>query len=595
MATQRSSKASRNGRRGSWKVPLGLLTGSICLLLSSCSPSSSVETTEAIQSARAFTEVTEEAGLAAFRHNHGGFGEAWAPEIVGAGGGFLDYDGDGWQDILLVGGGSFRERNMGQVHTLWLYRNNGDGTFRLVSEEAGLAGVSVYGLGIVSADYDNDGDADFFLTTLYENMLFRNDAGVFTEVGKEAGLAEHSAWSTSALFFDANADGWLDLYVGNYVDWSPDKDLYCAYEGEKVYCTPEEYAGYPSRFYQNNGDGTFTERTQEAGFATGIETERDKTLGVAELDFNKDGWPDLVVANDTERDQLYQNNGDGTFTERGILSGIAYDKHGKARAGMGVDVGVVDSTGQVSIFVGNFSDETAGVYRHTGQGLFMERAASSKIGHPSLRTLTFGLILLDVDLDTDLDLLAANGHVQTHIEKMLEGITFRQPAQLYLNRGDGVFDEYNAESGALSTAMVARAAAYADYDRDGDLDVLLTENNGPAHLWRNDFATGKVLRVHLKGQQSNKDGLGARITATVGPLKMERRVRTGSSYLSQSELSATFGLADAEQVDTLTVHWPSGHIDRFENVQAGHGLYIEEGRGIYKRDTVPMLAPDSIQ
>ena len=245
---------------------------------------------------------------------------------------------------------------------------------------------------------------------------------------------------------------------------------------------------------------------------------------------------------------------------------------------MGTDVGVVDDTGQPSIFVGNFSEEMVGVYRHTGGGLFMDRAAASRIGQPSLHTLTFGLFLFDADLDADLDLFIANGHVQTHIERILDGVTFRQPAQLFLNRGNGLFDEAPA-SGVLTHPMVARGAAYADYDRDGDLDVLLTENNGPAHLWRNDLNDGRFLRVRLEGRQSNRDGLGARIVAQVGSARQERRVHTGSSFLSQSEKVAVFGLGDAGQVDSLLVYWPSGVVDRFGAVASNREVRIVEGSG----------------
>ena len=546
-------------------------------------PPSAAETAPRI----AFIEVTEAVGLGGFRHHNGGFGQAWAPEIVGGGGGFIDYDGDGWLDILLVGGGAFQGRGGASIPALWLYRNNGDGSFALTSEDAGLGNVRAYGLGLAAADYDNDGDEDFLLTTLYEDLLFRNEGGVFTEVGKEAGLADGSEWSTAALFFDADRDGHLDLFVGTYIDWSPEKDLYCAFEGEKVYCTPQEYTGISSHYFHNNGDGTFDDRTTEAGFLAGIEPARDKTLGVAQADVNNDGWPDHFVANDTERDQLYENNGDGTFTEKGIRSGIAFDQHGKPRAGMGIDVGVVDSSGQPSMFVGNFSDETVGVYRHTGGGLFMDRAQTSKIGHPSLSTLTFGLFLFDVDLDTDLDLFVANGHVQTHIERMVEVVTFRQRAQLYLNQGNGLFDEVTPADGPFTQEMVARGAAYADYDQDGDLDILITENNGPAHLWRNDTAGGHFLRVRLEGRASNRDALGARVVAVVGDLKMERRIRTGSSYLSQSETVAVFGLGNALAVDTLVVTWPSGRVDRFADVEANQELRIIEGAGTFERVPIP--------
>ncbi len=538
-----------------------------------------------------FTDVTAEAGLAAFRHVNGAAGNKWYPEMMGSGGGFIDYDGDGWLDILLMGGGFWDDRRDPGYSALWLYRNNGDPgsgpgqapTFTLTTDEAGLGKVEAYTIGLSVADYDNDGDQDFLLTNLNENMLFRNEGGVFTEVGAEAGLSDHDEWSSSALFFDADRDGWLDLYVGNYVPWSPETDKFCPPGGTvKLYCIPANYDGIPSRFYHNEGPGSgpgqaprFTDKTGEAGFLPAL----GKSLGVVELDFDNDGWSDVAVANDGEGDLLYHNNGDGTFTEKGMISGFAFSEHGEARAGMGIDAGVVDSSGLTSIFVGNFSEEMAGVYRHGGSGLFTDRAAASRIGHASMLTLTFGLVLFDVDLDTDLDMFAANGHVYPDRLVDQDKITFRQRAQLYLNRGDGHFDEFIPEDGPLTRTMVARAAAYADYDRDGDLDILITENDGPAHLWRNDIEGARYLRVVLASREGNREALGARVVASVGGLQMERRIRTGSSYLAQSEKVATFGLGKAARVDSLVIYWPSGHVDRFVDVESNQELRIEEGTG----------------
>lgn len=534
-----------------------------------------------------FADITEEAGLGDFRHNRGEFGQAWAPEIVGAGGGFIDYDGDGWLDLLLVGGGRFRERDDEPIRALWLYRNNGDGTFADVTADVGFADLEAYGFGVVVADYDNDGDQDFLLTTLYEDMLFRNDPApgsrVFTEVGKQAGIADRAEWSTSAIFFDADRDGHLDLYVGAYVDWSPEKDLFCGHEGTKVYCTPQNYEGIPGRYYHSNGDGTFSDRTEEAGFVP----IPGKVFGVVEMDYNNDGWPDLYVTEDTERDVLFENNGDGTFVERGTSAGIAYDKHGSARAGMGADAGIVDSTGEVSLFVGNFADETLGVYRHTGGGLFVDRAGSSRLGHPSLMTLTFGLFLFDADLDGDLDLMAANGHVQTLDKIIPEGITIKQRPQLYLNDGDGVFQEYDPAGGIFAKQLLGRGAAYADFDRDGDLDVLFTENAGPGHLWRNDLENQHFLRVKLEGRASNRDAIGSRVVAVVNGHRMERRIRTGSSYLSQSEKTAVFGLGRSERVDTLLVYWPSGRLDEFTGIASDQEVFLIEGNTSLEQVPLP--------
>jgi hypothetical protein len=524
-----------------------------------------------------FTGVAQEAGLGDFRHETGAEGDMLFPESMGSGCGFIDYDGDGWIDILAAGGGTWPGSSKDPVPAIWLYRNNGDGTFTLRTQAAGLDGIHAYSLGFAVADYDNDGDQDLYLTTLGENKLFRNEGGVFTEVGQAAGVAGESVWSSAPIFFDADRDGWLDLYVGNYVAWSPETDLFCTLDGEtKDYCTPQTYTGLPGRFYHNNGDGTFTDRTEQAGFlvATG------KALGVIELDVDQNGWPDLMVANDTDPNQLFVNQGDGTFSERGAMSGLAYDEKGKTRAGMGIDAGVVDSTGEVSIFVGHFTREMIGVWRHQGNGSFIERSAASKIGRPSLQTLTFGLFLLDADLDGHLDLFAANGHVNPGIEQIAESFTYAEPAHLFINRGDGTFEDVAPTiGGVLQEPLVARGAAYADYDRDGDLDILITENAGGLHLWRNDLDSNAYLRVHVEGRASNRSGLGTRLVAVAGNHRMERRITSGTSYLAASEQVATFGLGQHTQVDSLTVYWPSGRVDRLGPVAAGQAVLLVEGTG----------------
>ncbi|MCI0698994.1 CRTAC1 family protein [candidate division KSB1 bacterium] len=504
----------------------------------------------------------------------GAFGKKWFPETMGAGCGFFDYDRDDWPDIVLVRGGTWADNDTTPV--LALYQNSGAGHFVEVTEKVGLSEARGYGLGVTIGDYDNDGDDDIFLTTVGRNQLFQNNGGRFSEVSQAAGLAGDEVWSTSAIFFDADKDGWLDLYVGNYVEWSPETDIWCSLDGKtKSYCTPELYTGINSRFYHNNSDGTFSDWTARAGFAGGP----GKTLGVAEFDFNRDGWPDLTVANDTQRNELYVNNGDGTFTEKGILSGIAYDENGRARAGMGIDVGVVDNTGEESVFVGNFAKEMIGVYRHAGDGIFVDRAAASKIGRVSLLTLTFGLMLLDIDLDGDLDLFAANGHVVHEIERTQDGVKFRQPPHLFLNDGKGNFWDAAPEiGGVLAAPLVARGAACTDYDRDGDLDILVTENGGPVHLWRNESAgAGKhYLRVTVEGNTSNRNGYGVQLIATVGEMRMYRRIRSGSSFLSHSEAAATFGLGAAAEVDTLVVQWPAGKVERLTSIKADREIKLFE-------------------
>ncbi len=521
-----------------------------------------------------FTNVTESAGLGTFRNVTGAFGKKWFPETVGGGAGFLDYDGDGWQDLALVGGGTWPSRDDPPARALWLYRNNGDGTFLDVTDQTGLSNLRAYGQGLAVADYDNDGDADIFVTTLGRNLLLRNDRGVFVEVGDEAGVGDAELWSTSAIFFDADVDGHVDLYVGNYVDWSPEKDIRCTIDGErKAYCTPQLYSGVPGTFYHNNGDGTFTDQSAFAGFAT----SPGKTLGVAEWDFNMDGWPDLVVANDTQRDLLYINDGDGSFTEQGVASGIAFDENGRSRAGMGIDIGVIDQSGRPAVVVGHFTNEMIGLYQQIGDGVFMDRAAQSKIGRPSIPTLTFGLLLTDVDLDGDLDVFVANGHIDEDAERVQEGVSYRQYPQLFLNQSDGSFSDVGPP---VELRMIARGLAASDYDRDGDEDLVITENGGPAYLLRNDQTGGNAVRVRLEGRAGNRDAIGSDVTAVVGVRRLYRRIRSGSSYLSSSDKTISLGLNGASRLDTLTVKWPGGEAQSFSGLPAGSEITIVEGVGV---------------
>jgi hypothetical protein len=533
-----------------------------------------------------FSHITEEAGLHEFRHETGAFGDKWFPETMGSGGGFVDYDVDGRPDILLVGGGVWPGRGAGEVQPLRLYRNLGDGTFDERTREAGLGDLRAFGMGTTVADYDNDGDPDIFFTTLNENLLLRNDGGVFADITEQAGISGTEEWSTAALFFDANRDAYLDLFVGNYVAWSPEQDIFCTLNGQdKSYFTPELCEGIEPRFYRNEGDGTFLERSADVG----IRPSPGKALGVAMTDYNRDGWIDLAVANDQQPDLLFENRGDGTFAEVGILSGIAFNEEGRAHAGMGIDSGVVDESGEETIFVGNFSEEMTSVFRHFRNGIFLDRAAVSLIGFPSQLMLTFGLFLFDADLDGDLDLFAANGHVQEDIEQVRDNIGYRMVPQLYLNRGDGRFDVKEPSSTGedpLATPIVARGSAYSDIDGDGDLDVLVTENGGPAHLWRNNLmeilgaeAPG-TLHVKLEGRRSNRNGIGATVGASAGETYQQRLVSSGSSYLSHSESAVVLGLGPNQLVDTLWVYWPSNYVSRFLDVAAGQVVRIVEGDDI---------------
>ena len=525
----------------------------------------------------AFTDVTAPAGIR-FVHNSGAFGKKYLPETLGAGGLFLDADGDGWQDILLINSMNWPGRPGGRSHPA-LYRNNHNGTFADLVRGSGLD-VELYGIGAAAADFDNDGRIDVYVTALGGNRLFKNlGGGKFIDVTTKAGIPS-GGFSTSAIWFDYDGDGKLDLFVCHYVDWTIDKDLFCTLDGKsKSYCAPESYKGQSATLYRNRGDGTFEDVTRRAG----LYDDSSKALGVAMLDFDGDGRMDLFVANDTQPNRLYRNRGDGAFVDVAVNAGVAFSEAGVARAGMGVDAADYDRSGRPSLIIGNFSNEMMGLYHNEGNSLFIDDAPRSAVGRASLLTLTFGCFFFDYDLDGYADIFAANGHVADDIERVQSRVTYAQRPHLFHNAGEGRFEEVTAASGsALQRPMVARGAAYGDYDNDGDLDVLVTVNNGPARLLRNDDGNrNNMLRVQTIGATSNRDGIGARIEVTAhGGASLWQIVKTGSSYASQSELPVTFGLGRAAGVGGLTVRWPSGRVDSVGAVKANQFVTIKEGAGV---------------
>lgn len=524
------------------------------------------------------TDVTESAGIR-FTHNNGAFGEKYLPETFGSGALWLDVDADGWQDLLFVNGthwpGQSPSRPDGAHATL--YRNDGDGTFSDITANSGL-GVPLYGLGGTAADFDNDGSVDVYVTALGANRLFKGQGnGRFVDVTTEAGVGD-PGFSTSALWVDYDEDGYLDLFVGNYVEWSIETDLFCPFvDDAKAYCTPESYQGQSPTLYRNRGDGTFEDVTSAAG----LRTPSAKALGVTMLDFDSDGWMDLFVANDLQPDLLFRNRGDGTFEDIGVLAGVAFSDSGVARAGMGVDAIDYDRSGRPDLLIGHFSSEMMALYHNEGSGLFIDEGPRSAIGRASLLSLTFGCFFFDVDLDGWPDIFAVNGHVNDLVERVQNRVTYAQRAQLFLNDTQGGFQEVAAVDGtALASPLVGRGAAYADMDNDGDLDVVVTANGGPARLLRNDGGNANhLLRVRLVGTASNRDGIGARIEITADGVDRWQLVKTGSSYLSQSELPVTFGLGATTTVSALRVTWPNGETDDVGAVNADQLITVTEGAG----------------
>ena len=542
-----------------------------------------------------FVDVTAKAGIR-FVHNNGAFGKKFLPETVGPGVAFIDYDNDGWPDIFLVNGADW-PGHVTKHTTPKLYHNNHDGTFTDVTHKAGLD-VEMYGIGVAVGDYDNDGYDDLFVTAYGQSRLFHNNGPdktgtvTFTDVTQKAGLSGVKEFSTSAAWVDYDKDGRLDLVVGNYVQWSPENDLYCTMDGKnKSYCTPESYKGTSVRLWHNDGkdsagkDSTgnvkFSDVTQKAGLGE----PTSKTLGVAVLDYDNDGWPDLLFSNDTQPNKLYKNNGNGTFTEKAVVAGVAFSEDGVARAGMGVDTFDYDRSGNTSLMITNFSNQMISLYHNEGKGLFVDEAPRSDVGRASLLTLGFGCFFFDYDLDGWPDILVANGHIDPDIQKVQVNVKFAEPPHLFRNLGKGQFAEVTRSAGAeFAAARVGRSVAYADLFNDGRLDVLFSTNGGAPHLFRN-IAVGianHCVRLKLVGTKSNRDGIGAVVKLTTADGTQTQMLRSGSSYLAANELVLTFGLGQQTKADAIEIRWPSGQVEKLSGVNAGATLTVTEGKGVTK-------------
>jgi hypothetical protein len=521
-------------------------------------------------------DVSGPAGIH-FEHNSGAYGGKLLPETLGSGCAFLDYDADGWQDILLVNSmdwaGHKRLRS-----TLKLYRNNCNGTFTDVTKAAGLD-VEMYGMGVAVGDYNNDGFPDIFITCVGQSRLFRNTGrGTFVDVTKTSGLTGKQGLSTSAVWFDYDRDGFLDLFVCNYVRWSAEHDVFCSLDGKnKSYCTPEAYRGDTCWLYHNRGDGTFEDVTASSG----IFDSSSKSLGVAMLDYDQDGWPDLLVANDTQPNKLYRNLHNGKFRDVAVEAGLAFSTEGKARAGMGVDVADFENSGKVGVLITNFDNEMIGLYRFAGKG-YDDVAMQTGLGAASRNTLGFGCVFFDADLDGLQDIAIANGHIDETVRNIRGNVGYAQPAQLFLNLGGGRFRDVAGEvGGGFDKPKVGRGLAVGDFDRDGDLDVLLTTNNQGAFLYRNDVGNGnRSIRLQLVGTQSNRDAIGAVVRVFARGQQQTRMVRSGSSYLSQSELPVTFGVGKQEWIERVVIEWPSGRTEEYKGLRSGKSYQVTESKGI---------------
>jgi enediyne biosynthesis protein E4 len=528
----------------------------------------------------AFVDITRQAGIA-FEHENGADGQKLLPETMGGGVVFFDYDNDGRPDLLFVDSRPWpwsRRAGHETRSRLVLYRNDGGGRFHDVTADAGLV-VDIYGKGAAAADYDNDGWVDLFVTAVGANHLFRNVGGRFTDVTATAGVAgKADQWSTCAAWFDYDRDGDLDLFVCNYVRWSKTIDLQQDFRLDgigRAYGPPRTFEGTFAYLYRNDGGGRFTDVSASAGVqvtnpATGVPMA--KSLGVAPVDLDADGWPDLVVANDTVQNFVFHNERNGRFTEIGARAGIAFDAYGNSRSAMGIDAADFRNDGSLGIAIGNFANEMTALYVSQQEPLqFADEAIVAGIGPKSRGALTFGVLFFDYDLDGRLDLLTANGHIEAGIQKVQASQHYEQPPHLYWNAGatgGATFVPVTSpRSGDLLRPMVARGVAVADIDGDGDLDVVLSSVAGPPRLLRNDQQSRHHwIRLALTGSRSNRDAIGAIVEVEISADTLRRTVMPARGYLSQSELPVTIGLGDRTAVDDLRVQWPDGSVQTVRDV-----------------------------
>ncbi|RKU20391.1 hypothetical protein C6503_06265 [Candidatus Poribacteria bacterium] len=528
----------------------------ICLIFVKCAA-----TLNAVETTLRFTDQTQAAGIH-FKHTNGASKQKYLPETMGAGGLFFDYNNDGHLDIYFVNSGTLNgdaQSLRHAKHSDVLYHNNGDGTFVDVTEAAGLQQNYGYGIGCLAADYDNDGDADLYLTNFGKNQLYRNNGdGTFTDVTARAGVGDGN-WSVSASFGDFNLDGYLDLYVANYLDYHLETAHACFLEGVHIYCGPHEYPGAHDTLYQNNGDGTFTDVTARAGLH-----QEGKGLGTLFTDYNNDGYPDIFVANDAVPDFLYRNNSDGTFTDVATTAGVAYNSEGRATASMGIAAGDYDNDGLSDLFVTNFSLEINSLFHNDSDGFYTMTTFETGLADSSFSQLGFGTQFLDADNDGTLELFVANGHVWDNVSKITPSLSYRQQCQIFGNIGTGQYRDLSESSGSFfKRRVVARGVAAGDYNNDGAVDILVTCCGEAPALLRNDSQVvprkNNWVKIRLVGTESNRDGIGAKVWVKTDKKTQFKEAMCGGSYASSSDPTLHFGISTQETIQSIKVKWQSGH------------------------------------
>jgi hypothetical protein len=550
----------------SWLIVPALLAPAILAVQQKNGPAQPVQ----------FVNVATKIGVP-YKHENGASPEKYMPETMASGAIIFDYNNDGWPDLLFINGGSFVDRRAAAAARHRLYRNTGDGKFTEVTESSGIA-VSGFGMGACAADYDNDGWTDLYITAVGPDKLYHNTGkDSFTDVSAPAGLGEE-LWSTSCAFADIDNDGDVDLYVARYVDFSVENNKYCTlFEAVRAYCHPHVYNSLPDILYRNNGDGTFTDITKEAGV-----NKAGNGLGVVFGDYDDDGWVDIYVANDTTPNFLYHNKGKGIFEEVALWAGVSVGAAGKPLAGMGTDMGDINGDGLLDIFVTNLDGQTHSLYKNLGKGLFSDVTFLSGVGEATLPYVGFGTAFLDYDNDGDLDLAIANGDVIDNVKRLRDSTSYEQLNLLLRNDGTGKFTSVGPASGpGFALKKASRALATGDLDNDGDLDIVIANVGTTADVLQNDGGNrSNSILVRTIGSTSNRDGIGARLKLSVGGKVLRRDVKAGSSYLAQNDSRVHFGLGEAQRAERLEIRWPSGRVELIENVQANQILTVKEGEGV---------------
>ncbi len=554
----------------------GLLLAGLGCSASWAQPPSSARARPAKAGDVVFSDVTEQLGIR-WKHVNGATEEKYLLETMGGGGAFLDFDGDGRLDILLVNSGCHKlskacANDRAAQHAL--YRQMPEGRFVDVTEKSGLR-LTGYGQGVAIGDFDNDGDADIYITGFPANTLWRNNGdGTFTDLSATAGVAA-SGWGSAAAFFDYNNDGLLDLFAGRYLKWDYQPNPFCGEQrpGYRAYCHPDQFPPAANVLYRNNGDGTFRDASEQSGIAG----SPGKALGVVAFDFNRDGWMDLYVANDKVASSLLRNNGDGTFTETALLAEVAYGSAGQPESGMGTDAADYDGDGWPDLVKTNIDYEPNNLFRNLRDEVFSDVTVAANLGSVAMLTSGFGVRFLDYDNDSELDLAVLNGHVLDNVHRFRDGVTFAERPFLFQNSG-GRFDEVSARSGApFEKQHVGRALASADYDNDGDVDLLLVTNGGSPMLLRNDGGNRNPwIGFQLVGAASNRDAIGAVVTLAAGGKKQVREVVGGASYYAAHDLRVLFGLGETETIEQVEIRWPRGAVSKLEGPAIGKYHRVEE-------------------